>query len=86
MKHIHVNEKLSNQCKKDIKFSLKYLKSKECQNYKIYRDYGGPFSCKLPKLKTMKLIKKSARGGAKILRKHGSEILRQMRERQDISN
>ncbi len=81
MKHIHVGEKLSKKCKKDIRVSLKYLRSRECQNYQIYRNHGGPFSSELPSLKAMKHIKKSARGGAKILRKHGSEIIRQMRER-----
>ena len=33
MEHVHANEKLSEKCKKDIEFSLKYLKSQECKYY-----------------------------------------------------
>ncbi len=78
MKHIHVGEKLSEECKKDIEFSLEYLRSRQCQNYQTYRDHGGPRSSELPSSEAMSHLKKSAQGGHEILRKHGGEMLRQL--------
>lgn len=77
MKHIHVGEKLSKKCKKDIRDSLKYLESSACRHYQNYRDHGAPGGSELPSSGTVKPLTQE---DIQSLDKHRSEILRQVRE------